>query len=250
MLTYMIVCPLVFLAGFVDAVAGGGGLISLPAYMMAGLPAHAAIATNKISSAMGTTVAACRYLKAGFMKAWLCIPGIVMALIGSFLGSNLTLLIDEQLLKTLMLFVLPLAAIYVMKNKTLERTPKKELSQRKTIVLCSLISFFVGIYDGLYGPGTGTFLMLLFTGVSYLSLNDAAGTTKAINLTTNITALTVFILNGKVLFPLGLTAGCFNMAGNFLGSRCFTEKGADFVKPVILVVLALFFIKVLLEFRF
>ena len=110
-----------------------------------------------------------------------------------------------------------------------------------------LIAAVVGIYDGIYGPGTGTFLMLLFTGFCHMTLNDAAGATKAINLTTNITALVVFLINGKVLLPLGIAAGVCNMAGNYLGSHSFTSNGHKIVKPVMIVVIVIFFIKVLTE---
>lgn len=115
------------------------------------------------------------------------------------------------------------------------------------IFKCILIAVVIGIYDGIYGPGTGTFLMLLFTGFCHMTLNDAAGTTKAINLTTNITALVVFLINGKVLLPLGIAAGCCNMAGNYLGSHSFTSNGHKIVKPVMIVVIVIFFIKVVTE---
>ena len=247
LLTFVIICPLLFLAGFVDAVAGGGGLISLPAYMLAGLPAHSAIATNKLSSSMGTTVATLQYIKAGFVKWKICLPAIAAGLLGSWLGAKISLFLDEDVLKIMMLVILPFIAFYVLRTKSLERKDTAGYSVKITVLLCAVISLAVGIYDGIYGPGTGTFLMLLFTGVARLTLQDAAGATKAINLTTNLTALTVFLYHGAVLIPLGLVAGVCNMAGNYLGSRCFFSKGAAFVKPLILVVLLIFFIKIISE---
>ena len=189
-LVYLVVCFFVFLAGFVDSIAGGGGLISLPAYMIAGLPVHTAIATNKMSSSMGTFVASFHYMKKGFMKWKICIPAVFGAIAGSWIGSHLALLISEKALKI---------------------------------------------------------AMLLFTGFCHMTLNDAAGATKAINLTTNITALVVFLINGKVLLPLGIAAGVCNMAGNYLGSHSFTSNGHKIVKPVMIVVIVIFFIKVLTE---
>ena len=103
------------------------------------------------------------------------------------------------------------------------------------------------MYDGFYGPGTGTFLMLLLTGIARISLNEAAGTTKIVNLSSNYAALAVFLFNGKVLLPLGITAGIFSMAGNYLGASAFTKKGAKFVKPIIILVLVLFFVKIIME---
>ncbi|MDD3279186.1 MAG: TSUP family transporter [Lachnospiraceae bacterium] len=247
MLVFLITCPLVFLAGFVDSIAGGGGLISLPAYMFAGLPAHAAIATNKMSSAMGTVVAALHFWKQGFMKWKICLPGIITAFVGSWCGARLNLFTDEKALQIMMLVLLPFIAFYVFRSKSLTKTAEEEYPLKRTILLCALISFVIGIYDGIYGPGTGTFLMLLFTGVCHMSLEDSAGTTKAINLTTNISALAVYLMHGAVLLPLGIAAGVCNMMGNYLGSHCFTSKGASFVKPVILLVLAVFFARVVFQ---
>ena len=115
--TFLIVCPLTFLGGFVDAVAGGGGLISLPAYMIAGVPVHNAIATNKLSSGMGTTISTYRLAKLGYIpwrKAALC---IAMAMIGSSSGAKLALMVDAELFKRIMLVIIPLTALYVIRNK-------------------------------------------------------------------------------------------------------------------------------------
>ena len=119
-LVYLVVCFFVFLAGFVDSIAGGGGLISLPAYMIAGLPVHTAIATNKMSSSMGTFVASFHYMKKGFMKWKICIPAVFGAIAGSWIGSHLALLISEKVLKIAMLVVLPVILFYVLRSKALK----------------------------------------------------------------------------------------------------------------------------------
>lgn len=243
---YLIVCPLVFLAGFVDAVAGGGGLISLPAYMLVGVPVHNAIATNKMSSCMGTSVAAYRYYKSGYIRIKQSALCAVFALCGSWAGARLALLIADGVFKVIMLVILPLTAVYVLRSKTLE-SGKEPFSPVKTALISAPVALIIGAYDGFYGPGTGTFLMLLLTGAARLTLNAAAGSTKVINLTTNVTALTVFLFHGKVLLPLGIAAGCFSIAGNFMGARFFSAKGARSVKPIIIVVLSIFFIRLLLE---
>ena len=233
-LVYLVVCFFVFLAGFVDSIAGGGGLISLPAYMIAGLPVHTAIATNKMSSFMGTSVATYHYMKKGFMKWKICIPAIFGAIAGSWMGSHLALLISDRVLKIAMVIVLPVILFYVLRSKALQGNDENTTDAVNGMLIfkCILIAVVIGIYDGIYGPGT---------------LNDAAGTTKAINLTTNITALVVFLINGKVLLPLGIAAGCCNMAGNYLGSHSFTSNGHKIVKPVMIVVIVIFFIKVVTE---
>ena len=244
---YLIVCPLVFLGGFVDAIAGGGGLISLPAYLIAGLPVHMSIGTNKISSAMGTTLTTFKFWKAGYIKPKLCLLCALFALAGSAGGANLALLVSDRVFKIILLFVLPLTALYVFKSKAMDTAGKDPLSPGKTALIASALALVIGVYDGFYGPGTGTFLLLLLTGLAHMSLNDAAGTTKVINLSTNIAALVTYLVNGQVWLPLGLTAGLFGIAGNYMGARSFVSKGSKIVKPLIAVVLAIFFVRVVYE---
>lgn len=246
MIEYLIVCPLVFLAGFIDAIAGGGGLISLPAYLIAGLPPHAAIGTNKFSACLGTTVATWHYARKGIIHWKHALPAVVTALTGSCLGAELALWVDAEAFKLVMLIVLPLTGFYVLFKKPF-KADKKPYSDVKTVLITLVLSFLIGIYDGFYGPGTGTFLILLLTAVAHVSLNEAAGTTKIINLSTNLAALAVFLLNGVVLFPLALVAAVFGIAGNYMGANYFTSKGTGFVKPVIIIVLTIFFIKICWE---
>ena len=245
-LQYAIICPLVMLAGFVDAIAGGGGLISLPAYLISGLPVHNAIATNKMSSTMGTVLATFKYAKSGFIPWKLSLTCVLCAFLGSSLGANLALLLDDHIFMIFMLIVLPLTGLYRTRRNALssEKTP---YAYKKTAIISMIVSFFIGIYDGFYGPGTGTFLMLLLIGLAHLPIKEANGVTKVINSTTNIAALCIFLLNGKVLFPLGIIAGIFGMAGNYLGAMYFAKGGAKNVKPVILLVLTIFFLKILYE---
>ncbi len=246
MIKYLIVCPLVFIAGFIDAIAGGGGLISLPAYLMTGMPVTNCLGTNKMTSSMGTTISTIKYAKSGFIPwriALFCIP---CAFAGSGLGSNIALRINDDVFKIIMLVILPLTGIYVLTKK--EFTPAGgELPLVKTVIVAMLVAFIIGIYDGFYGPGTGTFLILLLTGLARLPLSKANGLTKTINLSTNIAALTVFLINGQVVFPLGIIAGLCNVAGNYLGATKFEKGGTKWTKPVMIVVLSIFLIKVLLE---
>lgn len=244
---FLIVCPLAFLAGLVDAIAGGGGLISLPAYFFAGLPAHAAIATNKLSSTMGTAVATIRYVLFGYMVKWLVIVGVACGLVGSFMGSNLALVADSAVLMVFMLVSLPFVAFVVLRARDLDRFADEELPKGRTLVFTGLIALVIGAYDGFYGPGTGTFLILLLTTLAHLSLREAQGTTKAINLSTNFAALVVFLASGNVLVVLGLVAGLFNIAGNWIGASLFRSKGSSIVRPVMLVVIVLFAVKLVVD---
>ena len=235
-----------FLAGFVDSIAGGGGLISIPVFMIAGLPIHSVIATNKLSMSMGTAVATAKYLREGFMRWRLIAPCLVCALVGSSAGATCSLLASGTMLRVLMLVVIPVAGFYVLRTKNMDDA-KPAWPPAREALTCAAIALGVGFYDGLYGPGTGTFLMLLLTGLGHLRLTDAAGTTKAINLTTNVCALVVFLVNGAVMVPLGLLAGAFNIAGNYLGASLFTKKGAGIARPLILAVLVVFAVRVVCE---
>lgn len=253
---YLIVCPLVFLGGFVDSIAGGGGFISLPAYMMSGLPVHMAIGTNKLSSAMGTSLATYRFAKKGYINLKTALYCAACALIGSMMGAKTALLIDDKIFKLIMLVILPITGLYVIFNKSLERNKKEyddeddeddDFSYKKTLIVGMIMALLIGFYDGFYGPGTGTFLMIALTSFAHMTLNESAGITKVINLTTNITSLCVFLLNGKVMLSVGLIAGFFGIAGNYVGTNLFSDKGVKIVKPLMIIVLSIFFIKLLLE---
>lgn len=243
---YLIVCPLLFLAGFIDAIAGGGGLISLPACMMAGLPVHLAIGTNKLSSLMGEATSTIQYAKSGYVNWKRALVGAAVTLVASTIGAKFALMIPDRTFRIIMLVILPLIAIYVLRGKSLKEHTV-EYSQIKTVFLYVLIALIMGIYGGIYGPGTGTFLLLLLTGVAHVSLREAAGTTKIISLVVDLTSILVFSGEGQVMIPLGLTAGVFSMAGNYIGAKFFTKKGAKFVKPLICVVLVIFFVKLIYE---
>ena len=246
-LKYLIVCPLALIAGFIDSIAGGGGLISLPAYLLVGLPPHNAIATNKLSSTMGIAVATARYAKEGYILWKIAIVCAAAAIAGSTAGARLSLMIDDSVLKTVMLFLIPLTAAVVLKSKGITEEAGEPLSFGKTMAISTAVALIIGCYDGFYGPGAGTFLILALTLLARLNLRTANGITKVINFSSNAGALAIYIANGKTVFPLGLAAGVFGITGNWLGSKVFTEKGAGAAKPVMLTVLVIFFFKTLFE---
>ena len=243
---FLIVCPMLFLAGFVDAIGGGGGLISLPAYVLAGLPVHNAIATNKLSSTCGTTLATIRFIKMGLVNWKLALPTIVTAILGSSLGANASMAVEEGIMEKILFVVLPVTAFIVLNPKIFhDNAETKLVITRRTWVTALLSSFIVGLYDGFYGPGTGTFLIIAFTVFAGLSMRTANAQAKVINLTTNITSLTIFLLNGQVIFLLGIAAAVCNMAGNYLGAGLAATKGSRITRPIIILVLGLLFLKIL-----
>lgn len=245
MLSYLIVCPLVFLAGFVDSIAGGGGLISLPAFMIAGVPPHMALGTNKLSSAMGTAVSTLRYGKNGFIRGRIAVSASVAALAGSPLGANLSLLVSETIIRNMMMAILPIVAYYVLRNKQMgEGEGSDTFPEGQVLLITVTAAFLIGMYDGFYGPGTGTFLILILTGVARMNIQKASGLTKVINLSSNVAALMTFIINGKVLYPLGLAAAAFCICGHYVGSGMVVNNGQKIVRPVILMILAVLFINI------
>ncbi len=246
---FLIVCPLIFLAGLVDSIAGGGGLISLPAYLLAGLPTHHAIGTNKLSSAVGTTVSASRFCKNRFVDWGVAIPSILLSLVGSTLGAQLSMHLSESIMKHVLMIVLPIVAYYVLRSRSLkEDTSEKSVTRKRVYLITCLASFFLGAYDGFYGPGTGSFLILIFTGLARMDIKKAAGNTKLVNLASNIAALVTYLTGGKVVILLGATAALFSIAGNYVGSGLVIKNGHKVIRPIILVVLSLLFLKVLADF--
>lgn len=243
----LLVCLGVFCASFMDAIGGDGGIISLPTYLLAGLPMHFALGTNKLSSCIGTVASTVRYVKNGYVDWMLGIPSIALALVGAHLGTKLHLAMDEQYLKIVLLFVLPVIAVILLRKKDLpeSRKPMNEWLRRWITWTASLI---FGAYDGFYGPGTGTFLLLTFCYLGKIDVRTASGNVKLVNLSSNIGALATSLAAGKVLIPLGLVSAIFSTAGQYLGAGLALKNGSKIVRPVILLVIVLLAIKVLLEF--
>jgi len=246
LMTYLIVCPLVFLAGLIDAIGGGGGLISLPAYMIAGLPPHACIATNKMSSTFGTALATWRFAHAGLVNLKLAVPAVIAAIIGSGTGANISLILPEKVMTYVLFIVLPVSAFLVLNKKLFndEGSDRVHLDSR-TYLTAMISAFIVGIYDGFYGPGTGTFLIIAFTVFAKLDIKTANAQAKVINLTTNVTALAIFLINGQVMLPLGIAAAASNMVGGYIGAGLAMKNGSNLAKYSILFVLFLLLLKVI-----
>lgn len=246
-MTFLIVCPMVFLAGFVDAIGGGGGLISLPAYFLAGVPVHHALATNKLSSASGTLISTIRICKNTVIRWKLAIPAIACALTGSVIGTRLTLLTDERILKHVLMVVLPVVAFFVLRKNSLVSEKAERLPEKKEAAITWIGAFLIGAYDGFYGPGTGTFMIIVLMGFAHMTSMEAAAYTKLVNLSSNIASLTTFLLSGQVVLLLGLAAAVFSIAGHYVGSGMVLKNGTKIIRPIILIVLLLLFIKVILE---
>lgn len=295
MLKYVITALLLFASGFMDSIAGGGGLISLPAFLLVGLPPHIALATNKFSSSIGTTASTSRFFSQGYMHQDAFIY-IVLALTGAHLGSSLAVQVPERYFQYLMLIILPIvAAISFYSDRVRRRrqesvetqsddaeaseptqtliqapalvsTPMQESApapyltpapvpdpapaffaglSRQQFFLAAASALIVGTYDGFYGPGTGTFLILLLMQVAHIDVRRAAATTKAINLASNIGSLTFYLGTQLIDYRLGMVGATFSLLGHYLGSGLVIKDGQKYVRPLIVVVLILLFVKII-----
>ncbi|NEG78311.1 TSUP family transporter [Bifidobacterium avesanii] len=245
-ITLLIVCPLVLVGGMVDAVAGGGGLITMPAYLIAGVPPHLAIATNQLSAGLGSTTSTVRLCRNGFVNVKLAVPAALFGFAGSVGGARVTLLVPEGVLRYVLLALLPLIAVVVLRKKSFA-AKDRPMPARRRWLLVAACSLACGLYNGFYGPGSGTFTLLAFTAVAGMGLHDASGDMKIWNLSANVASIVTFALSGQMWWVVGLVAGVFGMVGHYLGAGLVLKDGTRIVRPVIVGVLVLLFARTALE---
>lgn len=234
---YALLFFLIFLAGFVDSIAGGGGLISLPAYYALGLPPIYALGNNKFSSTFGGAIAFYEYQKNGNVIWRLALTGAAFSIIGSAVGSQIALRFSDVYLKYLLVFVIPVLAIVTLKKKNLKAT--RNISTSHKIILTAVIGLVVGCYDGFFGPGTGMFLTIAFTTIVGLDTLDACGNTKLMNFSSNIAAFTTFVINGNIYYSIGIPCMLCSIIGNMIGAKLAIKGGDRIVRPVLIAVLVL-----------
>lgn len=236
------VCLLVGFAGFVDAIAGGGGIISLPAYMLTGIPAHYAYGSNKFSSAIGTTFSAGRFFVNGALDVKVALLSAAGAFFGSTAGSKIVTMLDDQVLKTMLVIVLPLVAVFLLFKRDFggnDVNRVSELSAVKTVLFALLIGFLIGGYDGIFGPGTGTFAIIAYSILMKYDLKTASGNAKILNLASNYAAVITFAREGTIDYRLAIPAAVCGIIGNFLGSGFAIKKGAKVIRPMMIFVIVL-----------
>lgn len=245
---YLIVCPLIFLGAFVDSIAGGGGLITLPAYLMAGLPAHLAAGTNKVVAGPGSMVASIRYFRSGKIRLRVALWAALGSLIGGYIGAEIAKHLPATVLQGLMLIALPFMAIFLAVRKNFgQEMPHKDISARKETLISLAVGLGIGLYDGIIGPGTGTLLIMAFTAFLSIDMVTASGCAKVANLASNIAAATSYIIGGHVMWKLALPALCCSMLGGYCGSQYAIRGGGKRIRSMIFVVLGLMFVKMLYE---
>ena len=244
-------CVGVFLASFMDAIAGGGGIISVPTYLLAfhNLPTYYALGTNKLSAGVGTVFSTARFVKNGFVDWALAVPSIVLAVGGSMGGTWLQHHTPDVVLKYLLLVVLPVTAAVTLRTRVWPDAPGK-IDRRLQAAVVWGASLLIGAYDGYYGPGTGTFLMIIFIRLAKMDTRTAAGNVKVVNLSSNIGSLFTAWQAGYVLWGVGAAAAVFSILGHYLGAGLAIKNGSKIVRPAVIVVLLLLAVKVASELMF
>jgi uncharacterized membrane protein YfcA len=243
-ITLLILCPIIFLSALIDAIAGGGGLISLPTYIFVVIPIHNAYATNKFPAAMGTAMAVTNYLKGGCIDFTAASPGSAAAVIGSLIGTRLALSLSPRALQICLMVILPLVGIFIFTKRSPENSNPVPRPKRFKLISSSLIGLVLGCYDGFFGPGAGMFMTLALSGLVHLDLIKSVGTTKLINFSSNFTAMITWLISGKILFPVAVPCMVCSVAGGFLGSRMAIKTGKKLIRLVLALVSILLFVKI------
>jgi uncharacterized protein len=245
MVAIITLCFFAFLAGFIDSIVGGGGLIQLPALLVT-LPEYSVpklLGTGKIPSFTGTFMSAIQYARHVQFKWKMLIATSISSLIASFIGSSLVNYLDSQILKPLILVLLVIVAIYTFIKKDLGSLKTKEINESKSITYGILIGFVLGLYDGFFGPGTGSFLILAFIMILGFDFLNASAHAKIVNLCTNLSSIIVFGWHGNILMQYAVPMAVFNLAGSFIGSRMAILRGNTFVRKIFLFVIFLMILR-------
>jgi uncharacterized membrane protein YfcA len=232
--------PLLFtaglIAGTVDAVAGGGGLISLPVLLSVGIPPHIALGTNKLQSCIGTSIATWSYHRHGLISWRTALRGIVLTFIGATTGAFAAQIISGAILKSLiplLLLVILIYAIFAPKFGAEDRTPK--LTEAKYFLIFGLL---LGFYDGFLGPGAGSFWVVSLTFCLGYNITKATAYTKVFNLTSNLAAFVCFALANNIDYSVGLCMAAGQLIGGRLGAQIAIKNGATLIRPIFLVMVS------------
>lgn len=217
-------------AGFVDSIAGGGGLLALPSLLLAGLDPVSALATNKLQGSFGTASATHTFWKKGLLRPSEHVAEIAMVFVGSALGVFAVSYLPTDFLRRVMPVLLVLVAGYFALS------PKLAVGKFPIAVFSFLVAPLLGFYDGVFGPGTGSFFMLALVSLFGLGVVEATGRTKLLNFTSNIAALLMFILGGNIVWVVGLCMGLAQIVGAQLGARVAIANGARVIRPLLVLV--------------
>ena len=240
-----LICLASLLAGGIDSIVGGGGLILVPALFAVYPNAAPAtlFGTNKSASVWGTSIATVQYARRVQMRWAVLLPAAGAALVGSFIGAWVVTLIDPTFLRRLLPFILLAVLLYTLAKKDLGRThAPRHAHGRETLLACA-IGAVIGWYDGFFGPGTGSFFIFLFVRLLGYDFLNASASAKLLNVATNLSALALFAMKGHVWWQIGLVMAVANVIGSLIGTRLALKHGAGFVRGVFIVVVSALILK-------
>jgi len=222
-----------FIAGYIDAIAGGGGMIQVPVLLFSGIPAFSVLATNKIASLFGTLMASIKYALNKKMSFRIVFIAIIPCLLASYTGTSLVMYLSEDIIAWAILISIPLALIFLLKKSQKKEKKEKDLSAKK-IILCTAP---IGFYDGLLGPGTGTYMTIAMKKFLHIDYIIATASTKPLNLITNLGSAIAFLMAGKILWTIAIPMAVANAIGAYIGSHYAIKGGEEFIKKVLIFVL-------------
>lgn len=225
-------CSAGFLAAFLDAIAGGGGIISVPAYLAIGFPPHYTLGTNKFSASFGGITSTLRFAKSGKVDMKLLKVLLPFTFLGAISGVSIVLILDSSVLKPIVLVLLIGVGIYSLFSKSVGLEDKFQGLNKKNLILGSIFAFIMGFYEGFFGPGTGSFIIFGLIGIYGFDFVRASGNAKAMNFVSTITSLIIFAINGKVYYLMGIPMSIFMILGANAGSKVAIREGTKFIKPV------------------
>lgn len=223
-----------FAGGFIDAIAGGGGLITVPALLATGMPPQVALGTNKLQSSCGTAIAVWRYQRAGLMDTQGLPLAVVMSFLASMAGAQAVSVLSQDLLRQLIPWLLGAVAVYTALNRRFGVETGRE--KMKPVFFAAVFGVAIGFYDGFFGPGTGSFWTLAVVALLGLDLKGATGYTKAANLASNLGSLGIFLAHGSVHFSAAGSMIAGQLLGARLGAGLVVTRGAKLIRPVFLAV--------------
>jgi uncharacterized protein len=240
-----LLCAFAFLAGFIDAVVGGGGLIQIPALfvLLPGLPPATLLGTNKFASIWGTLSATVQYLRRVPMEWPATLPTAASALLFGYLGASAAARIPADAFRPLILVLLVGVLAWTLAKKDIGTLHAPRLSRRAALWTALATGALIGFYDGIFGPGTGSFLVIAFVGLFGFSFLAASASAKLVNVVTNGAALAYFIGAGHVRYDIALPMAVFNVAGSLAGTHLAIRKGSVFVRRVFIVVVVLLILR-------
>ena len=244
----LLCCLAFFFAGIVDSITGGGGLITIPVMLAVGIPVHYITGTNQCSAWIGSGVASYKFVRSGNIHLKSALITLPFAIIGSYIGARLNLIVPDRYLKVFMLVMIPIIAVFTFSNKHLgEADHSDKQSTRAVVILSVIIGLVLGGYQGFYGPGSGLFFMLAYAACLKLDLVKATGNTRFVIAIASIVSVFAYASSDTVIWNLAIILNVFYIIGSYLGAVLAIRNGPRIIRPIMICVVGLLIIKIVFD---